>query len=387
MKVLESLFMIYLKCTKSNFLIYLISENVHILLDQGIPVATQQTVKRVKRRNLKKVTEITAVCDFPDSDWHVDSPIADKNDTPDFDTEWQAPVSNEESESDHRSSNVKDEKVDAEYDSDYIPSLKIRKRKSRCKRGTKSCRKRKKKSDNEFVGDTEQVSENNGRNAGKHKCNLCGLVFKTIKFFQQHEKLHANNEGFPCTHCGWLYRSKRALHMHMFEKHNKPKAMEKPRKNKYNYEFMEAIPYYCDHCHMIYTSKVSILRHIQNYHDNIAYLPCNFCDSQFPTKQLLELHLKGLHPSFSETGSDDVPAQESKEERQMCEHCSQSFPSKLKLDFHIATYHQDVLLTCKICGHKSEKFYMFLQHKRSKVIKVKFLIFGYIYFLCIFYPT
>ncbi len=244
-------------------------------------MAAQEIAKRVnrKRQNRRKVNEITAACDFPDSDWHVDSPLDDFHDASEFDTEWQ-PISNQES--DHLPSNAKEENGD-EYDSDYSPSLMIRKRKSRCKTKT---------------------------------------------------------------------RTKRI------------------RKRKFNYKFIKAIPWYCDHCHMIYKSKVVLLRHIQIFHNNIVNLPCSFCDIVFPTKQLLELHHKEQHPSSSETGDDDVSSRKTKEEPQMCEHCPKSFSSKLKLDFHIATLHQDMLLTCKICGHKSEKYGQFVDHSRSKVIVV-----------------
>ena len=117
---------------------------------------------------------------------------------------------------------------------------------------------------------------------------------------------------------------------------------------------------------MIFVSKLFLIRHIEYNHRNIESLPCNLCDSKFPTKQILEFHLEEEHNTpLLKTKKEEISNEES--QIQMCEHCSESFTTKMKRDYHIAKAHKDILLTCKICGHKSAKYSKLALHKRQKV--------------------
>ncbi len=209
-----------------------------------------------------------------------------------------------------------------------------------------------------------------------HRCKLCVASFRNRKGFDAHMALHSSNEGIPCTQCGWLCSTEKSLEYHCVKHHNqarRPQPWWRPApKNivpKYEYKAKDDmeindIPFYCDHCHMIFVTKLGLLRHIENHHSEIDCLPCKLCDSTFATKQILDIHMEDEHHT---TSSGTKEAEISIEEPQTCEHCSESFPSQMKRDYHIAKVHKDKLLTCKICGHKATKYCNFARHKRMSV--------------------
>jgi len=197
------------------------------------------------------------------------------------------------------------------------------------------------------------------KKTGILKCEACPASFRTTSGFERHLKLHTSGKSkSSCLMCGWLCGSKYQLIYHMKAYHKQPSSSS----SDFFWETDgEEIPYYCDHCHMIFERRSKDIRHFHDAHHGLALQDCSICELQFESKQLLKMHCQLEHSQKVESNeSQEILDQQDKAET--CPHCSLIFPSKLKLDYHIAKSHKDVLLSCTQCSFKARKYSLLKNH-------------------------
>ncbi|XP_059476821.1 zinc finger protein 699-like [Neocloeon triangulifer] len=122
----------------------------------------------------------------------------------------------------------------------------------------------------------------------KHKiacscvCELCSKSFPTRARMKYHINRHLSkiavipeqNAKFKCKFCG-KYLTERSLKYHDMMHSDSRCTFE------------------CGHCTMKYFKKFSLVSHLANVHNLIEKNhPCNFCDTRFCSKSILNAHLK-----------------------------------------------------------------------------------------------
>lgn len=186
-----------------------------------------------------------------------------------------------------------------------------------------------------------------------YNCHLCPAKFGTTRYFERHLKFHkSKQQSTNCQKCG-------VFMLVIHERFHRCRKRDSVT-NTTASVIKQNMPYYCDDCHMIYTS-VSLLRdHRKYHHANVPNLCCPHCDaSGIETKQLLDIHIKYTHPQLVPQES----MQKAEKESLQCPHCPESFETSPTRDYHIAKFHRDMLLTCE-CGFKAKNFSVYLIHKR-----------------------
>ncbi|CAL8087788.1 unnamed protein product [Orchesella dallaii] len=183
------------------------------------------------------------------------------------------------------------------------------------------------------------------------QCEECPAKFFSSEQFEKHRDLHrkASDKDKVCLECGWLCGSNLKLVSHM-RCHQRKHRLKTDN---------EEIPYYCDHCHMMYTTRNSLIRHYQSAHLGLPLNNCSNCDLKFESKQLLKLHCQEMHSQEITSSELSEPLNQDNSTANTpvsCSHCAETFSSKFKMDYHIAKYHKDVLLSCTKCDFKANKF-------------------------------
>ncbi|CAL8137012.1 unnamed protein product [Orchesella dallaii] len=195
----------------------------------------------------------------------------------------------------------------------------------------------------------------------RYDCNDCPASYRSLGDLNEHKRLHENGEGVVCPECGWLVAK---LGQHNGKHHPQTSKGDKKRikledlSKKSRLLVTEEIPYYCDHCQMIYPTINRLVTHVKAFHAGEPLRNCEKCKFQFESKQLLRRHLVKDHGEAEEEEQEE-------EEIKNCEHCSKEFESKLKLDLHIAKEHQDRLLFCGDCNLLFRKFGDYQRHMNA----------------------
>ncbi|CAL8136972.1 unnamed protein product [Orchesella dallaii] len=215
----------------------------------------------------------------------------------------------------------------------------------------------------------KQKQKQNRLRRYRYKCDDCTGDYRSVTELQEHKKLHSSGKGVTCSECGWLVEN---LGQHKGRKHpqsskrkqndNGGLATGKKEESASVVVVSEELPYYCDHCHMIFPMLHKLHQHLRSFHASHPLLTCSLCQATLETKQLLQLHMKGIHE-----GQGDFEMDEETEppQPQQCPHCSIEFESKTKKDFHIAKEHQDRLLSCLTCSLSFKTFSDYRKHMET----------------------
>ncbi|CAL8075705.1 unnamed protein product [Orchesella dallaii] len=197
-------------------------------------------------------------------------------------------------------------------------------------------------------------------------CESCPAKYKETGKLRNHNLLHEKDQPVPCSHCeicGWLEKTK-LMRRHFLNYHEEKKEKGEEKEEKLMVTRTVGVPYYCDHCPMIYTNMGHLQRHFVKHHvEKFPLVPCEKeeCQEKFESRQLLLFHLKKSHGKEDNGEVDNLD----EEQEQKCPHCELLFNSKMKVDFHIAKKHRDVLLTCKTCNIKHNNYQSYRYHMET----------------------
>lgn len=156
------------------------------------------------------------------------------------------------------------------------------------------------------------VAKNVGE--AKLKCDICGRLISKPNF-SAHQRFHTAQK-FECDTCGAKLVSKRSLHRHILEVHQKFGRKE------------------CPHCFKTFSEGTGFKRHMAR-HSEDGFVSCDICGKSI-NKYLLTYHRK-IHdaPIFN------------------CQLCDKTFTSKRSSERHVAQVHErSTQQTCEICGKK-----------------------------------
>ena len=129
-------------------------------------------------------------------------------------------------------------------------------------------------------------------------------------------------DRFKCSKCEKVFERKDNLIRHERTEHNEQRRTAIiPGINE------NVTPYPCYICDNVYTTKFSVLRHIERTHTKKIFA-CEICWRSFPSNETLQVHIIQGH---------NVPRTKPKI---ICEICMDEFPSKNELKQHRLQYHK-----------------------------------------------
>lgn len=114
----------------------------------------------------------------------------------------------------------------------------------------------------------------NKHNTSKgYTCNLCGLVTRTPKAMQRHNrKVHLPRVPEQCNYCGNLYATRASLTQHMLNMHV---LVNKEHR--------------CEICGFVSSTKDAKRKHIEFRHNPTKNHKCSMCGKAFKTPTLLKV--------------------------------------------------------------------------------------------------
>lgn len=113
----------------------------------------------------------------------------------------------------------------------------------------------------------KQHMESHGNN--KTTCEICNKVL-SIRYLQEHQKIHTGSKDFQCTACGKQFVSRERLKRHYVRHYGEAK-------------------YKCDLCPKAYTRSDKLLYH-RRTHDQQMTHTCNSCGKGFFSIKSLRKH-------------------------------------------------------------------------------------------------
>lgn len=133
-----------------------------------------------------------------------------------------------------------------------------------------------------------------------YKCEICGKVYHSRKFYKRHLKSH---EGFPCDICGKIFGYEHGLKNHILL-HNgeRPWSCNICLKT-FNKKHILTVhlrthtnekPYECKDCGKRFTQRSPLVIHMR-YHTGERPYPCRLCDEAFISKNYLRIHMQNTH--------------------------------------------------------------------------------------------
>lgn len=161
-----------------------------------------------------------------------------------------------------------------------------------------------------------------------YTCEYCSKPFTSESSWVLHLKSHTDGITCPIEGCNKIVSSKSNLQIHMTT-HQINKFM-------------------CEHCSKIFTSEISLSRHLKIHTDGPKSFQCDICERTLTTRTTLIFHRR--------THTGERPAQ--------CEQCGKNFVCTRDLNVHRGRHHQDLQIKyiCKLCGKKYQIYGKLKQH-------------------------
>ncbi|XP_030755790.1 zinc finger imprinted 3-like isoform X3 [Sitophilus oryzae] len=234
-----------------------------------------------------------------------------------------------------------------------------------------------------------------------YTCTTCN--YKTLRKhnLNRHQKNHLNERQLlSCEHCANKYRSKEGLQNHLYNKHTNSRGNELKESQIKVYRcsicvYQTPVKYYlfnhkkihlapeerqmfaCEHCGNKYTSKRSLISHVDVNHSDSSIRNlvakalkksqkkvhrCSKCGFQTPYQFNLDRHQK-IHLA--------------RKERQLfaCAHCDNKYTTKVWLQYHLQNNHMDLraktfkesqkkIYRCSKCGFQTPYHPSLYKHKK-----------------------
>ena len=126
-------------------------------------------------------------------------------------------------------------------------------------------------------------------------CELCGFTCTTNQIIKDHMSVkHENDNKYLCKICGKNCGSQLRLRLHM-KKHTE-------------------MQFKCSYCGKMFRKKENMEAHEGQHRGDKPAFPCSLCTAQFPLRERLNQHMKGVHkiagPKGGKTGWVRTPKAE-----------------------------------------------------------------------------
>ncbi|KAH8307832.1 hypothetical protein KR059_000449 [Drosophila kikkawai] len=197
------------------------------------------------------------------------------------------------------------------------------------------------------------------RYKGKFNCNFCQKEFLNHSRMAKHQAIHLTDRPqFPCNHCNRSYLTRRALKVHVDDKHMQSGVS-------------------CDICGKVFSIAKALEIH-KRYHTKEFPFACDLCERKFAQRSHLNVHRQVKHTGcrficeFSDcrksfTSSTSLRNHEWTHTAMPfeCSDCQQSFPARNKLRVHLERKHKKQVDVEELEGMR--KFHI----TRSKLVLAK----------------
>uniref|UniRef100_A0A1Q3F652 Uncharacterized protein n=1 Tax=Culex tarsalis TaxID=7177 RepID=A0A1Q3F652_CULTA len=185
----------------------------------------------------------------------------------------------------------------------------------------------------ESFGNAEALLVHLGEHSGElpYTCTICvhkTVVISNVSSLNVHKKMHAN--PVPCPHCDNRLANKRSLDLHIMMQHQELAPDEKPSPcSECGKVFLSAKalrfhmnsheqPMACEVCGKIFKAKMLLTRHVKRVHENGDRVECHLCHKTLITLHALQNHISIMHSN----------------EQFKCKYCPRLYPSKTSLTYH-----------------------------------------------------
>ncbi|KAL1399275.1 hypothetical protein pipiens_008339 [Culex pipiens pipiens] len=175
---------------------------------------------------------------------------------------------------------------------------------------------------------TVPAKPSSGKIKNKRTCELCSVVFKTIKEMKGHMRADHAGDVFGCEVCDDVFVDETK-----FEEHKISHTSERPHE--------------CSYCKEKFRSLTDLKYHTMN-HTNDHPFRCSVCGKGFPKKHALQYHM------LRHTGEKPF----------VCQQCPSKFYSKGELKMHMVTHTLEKNHVCDVCGNRFTKNTSLMKHVR-----------------------
>ncbi|OWF53941.1 uncharacterized protein LOC110445760 [Mizuhopecten yessoensis] len=201
----------------------------------------------------------------------------------------------------------------------------------------------------------------------QHCCDTCGKMYKSLRTFIKHKKVHEDDyekPEYPCDQCDKRFSTKYVLNYHIKAEHmGIRKSFLCPtcgksftQKNSYIQHanvHMGLRPHICKVCNKSFAYEKSLKEH-KYTHDEVKRFKCVVCDKLFRQSSALAIHMK-VHKG----GKDHL-----------CGVCGKGFTQKQALYRHERIHNGDKPFSCGLCARKFSdtsiiRRHMILVHKKD----------------------
>ncbi|XP_060065296.1 zinc finger and BTB domain-containing protein 24-like [Ylistrum balloti] len=201
----------------------------------------------------------------------------------------------------------------------------------------------------------------------QHCCDTCGKMYKSLRTFIKHKKVHEDDyekPEYPCDQCDKRFSTKYVLNYHIKAEHmGIRKSFLCPtcgksftQKNSYIQHanvHMGLRPHICKVCNKSFAYEKSLKEH-KYTHDEVKRFKCEVCDKLFRQSSALAIHMK-VHKG----GKDHL-----------CGVCGKGFTQKQALYRHERIHNGDKPFSCGLCARKFSdtsiiRRHMILVHKKD----------------------
>lgn len=166
--------------------------------------------------------------------------------------------------------------------------------------------------------------------ANKHDCTQCSKLFKSVRALKIHMRSHQSNVH-ACSFCCKKFSSSANLMSHMRQVHRLASENN----------------FICEECGKSCPSKGSLKDHMY-VHSDAKPFKCDSCPMAFKNMPRLKTH------QDTHNGTQYI-----------CPHCGLQLNTKITLKMHMVVHSDEKQFKCKFCGN---------EYKRAKALKVTALI-------------
>lgn len=221
----------------------------------------------------------------------------------------------------------------------------------------------------------------------EHFCADCPKKFSTIKYLENHRKLHGVEE-YTCQICSKKYSYKGSLKYHL-KKHLGDKKFECyscPMKFLLAYQLKVhqrthtgLRPYECKICGSKFGKLSTLLGHMHTHNDERPFI-CDYdqCSKAFKQKAGLRRHQRRHKTDRNTVACKDCPKKffcsyrlsihrrvHTGEKPYSCKFCSRSFAEKNVLDNHTRIHTKEKPFACSTCNKTFARLSTLIDHRRT----------------------